>query len=163
MKLIVLLASVFALPLLDSLIPKQYIVVFKDDTHQSAIDLHWTWLERVLEPLVPQPSLLSFSQDSRLEQYFESSFDVFGLIHKYELPFFKGYSARLPAFIVSILERHVDVDFIEQDSIMTISENTAAAPWGLTVSKPFNTSESPTETFQNQLERTLTQHQLALE
>jgi hypothetical protein len=63
-------------------------------------------LETVLAPVLPASSFFSVQEDARTDQYMEASssefWDVFGIMHKYNLNDFKGYSARLPEFIVKV-------------------------------------------------------------
>ncbi|KAI8902370.1 peptidase S8/S53 domain-containing protein [Globomyces pollinis-pini] len=77
---------------------------------------------------------MSFQEDSRNDQYYSSQgfWETFGIIHKYHLPEFKGYSVRIPSFIVNLLKVHQDIAFIEEDKIMTINGVQANSPaWGL--------------------------------
>ncbi|KAJ3274258.1 serine protease [Terramyces sp. JEL0728] len=121
--------------LAGKLLPDQYIVVFKPDIQPTTLKSHFKWLENVMEPIMPKSSFFSVQEDSRTEGYMSMNgfWDSFGIIHKYHLPDFKGYSIRIPSFIVKLLQKHQDIAFIEQDKIMTISETQSKSPaWGLT-------------------------------
>ncbi|KAJ3368688.1 serine protease [Kappamyces sp. JEL0680] len=131
MRLFALAAFVAASPIGDwagKLIPDQYIIVFKNDIHHSAIEQHWEWLHQVLAPVLPSTSLFSVQEDARVEQFIDQVsattkyWDVFGVMHKYHFDDFKGYSARLPSFIVQLLQRHADIALIEQDQVVTIAD-----------------------------------------
>jgi cerevisin len=91
-------------------------------------------LDDVMRPLLPKTSLFSVQEDSRNQQLFSTTgyWDAFGLLHKYHLPDFKGYSIRIPSFVVKLLERHNDIAFIEKDQIMSINGKQLNTPaWGL--------------------------------
>ncbi|KAI8924508.1 peptidase S8/S53 domain-containing protein [Entophlyctis helioformis] len=54
-------------------------------------------------------------------------------MHKYHLDGFRGYSVRIPSFIVELLKQHSDIAHIEEDKVMTIFGSQAKSPsWGLT-------------------------------
>jgi hypothetical protein len=139
--LVGLIATVLATPIQQQFVPDQYIVVFKDhvpstssNTFVTIVFKHFKWLDDVMKPLLPKSSLFSVQEDSRNEELFSYTgyWDAFGLLHKYHLPDFKGYSVRIPSFIVKLLERHADIAFIEKDQIMSINAKQLNVPaWGL--------------------------------
>jgi len=99
-------------------VPHQYIVVFKED---AKINLHFDWLQKVMTPVMP---MFSMQDDARVEDFVENkSFDFnwFGIMHKYSLPHFQGYSARLPFFIVELLKHLPEIETIEEDIVMGIT------------------------------------------
>ncbi|KAI1818361.1 proteinase T-like protein [Poronia punctata] len=53
--------------------------------------------------------------------------------HVYDVPGFKGFASALTAEEVEALQNHPDVEFIEQDSIMSINSlvTQSSPPWGL--------------------------------
>lgn len=128
-----LLASPISLKdLAGSIVPSQYIIMFKQDTPAHKLDLHWKWLEEVLAPVLPQASMLSMQEDPRVESYLHSEaatfWDIFGIMHKYSIDGMQGYSARLPSFVVSLLKNHGDIDLVEEDVVMTIFDDEEPAP-----------------------------------
>jgi subtilisin family serine protease len=93
-----------------------------------------------MQPLLPKSSFFSVQEDSRVLGLFGNNgyWDAFGMIHKYDMGDFKGYSIRIPSFVVQLLERHADVDIVEKDQIMTVAEHWSTAgeqthtpTWGL--------------------------------
>jgi Peptidase inhibitor I9 len=123
-----LLASPISLKdLAGSVIPSQYIIIFKQDTPAHKLDLHWKWLEEVLEPVLPKASMLTMQEDPRVQSYLNSEaaayWDIFGIMHKYAIDGMNGYSARLPSFVVTLLKNHGDIELVEEDVVMTISED----------------------------------------
>jgi hypothetical protein len=72
-----------------SLIPNQYIVVFKTGVSQESFDAHHDWLQILNENKGWKDLLFS---------------DAFEMIHRYHLPSFSGYTARLPAFMLALLK-----------------------------------------------------------
>lgn len=86
---VLLLSLVYASPIspiLSSIIPDQYIVVFKNDLTLESIQNHFKWLEKVLVPLLPKNSMFSVEQDSRKMELFSGAsqgfWDFFGIMHK---------------------------------------------------------------------------------
>jgi cerevisin len=136
---------------LSGVIPDQYIVVFHNHLSFNVIADHFQWLEKVMEPLLPKSSFFTTTEDPRNEEMFAKSsgqfWDFFGLVHKYHLPEFKGYSIRIPSFIVKLLEKHADIAFIEQDQVMSIYGSQLRSPsWGLT---RISSREHPSSTMQS--------------
>lgn len=126
-----LLASPVSLKdLAGSIVPSQYIIMFKQDTPAHKLDLHWKWLEQVLAPVLPKASMLSMQEDPRVESYLQSEaaqfWDIFGIMHKYSIDGMQGYSARLPSFVVTLLKNHGDIDLVEEDVVMTIFDEEPA-------------------------------------
>lgn len=91
--LLSLLSAVAALQ--DRAIPNQYIVVFKDHVQPHQIAEHHLELQSLAT-------------------------DAFSYLHHFSLPAFSGYAARLPQDVLRALESHPDVDFIEQDKIVSL-------------------------------------------
>lgn len=103
------------------------------------VDQHWTWLEQIMTPLLPKQALFSVQggvQQAR-DVFSASGFaDLsYGVMHRYHLDGFKGYSIRLPSLLAHLLESHADIALVEKDQKMTISgTQTGVKAWGLTVS-----------------------------
>jgi cerevisin len=95
--------SVLAAPLV--FIPDQYIVVFKD--HVVDHSQHHEWLAA-------------------------GTGGIADVLHKYHLPGFNAYAARLSQIWLDRLINHPDIDFIEQDKIISINAVQQTSPsWGL--------------------------------
>jgi hypothetical protein len=112
----------------------QYIVVFKNDIETFEIDQHWKWLQDLLSPLVPATNILSIQNDVRKDYYFSknNAFDAWGILHRFDLPDFRGYSIRIPSFVAKLLERHNSILYVEPDVIMKISKIQEKSPsWGI--------------------------------
>jgi cerevisin len=95
-------------------IPNQYIVVFKNHVQdtQKALDNYMAQLQNVA----------GFAElpDSTV-------------VHKYELPSFKGVTIKMPESFTGTHEMLIndDIAFIEQDQIATTLGTQTGAPWGL--------------------------------
>ena len=129
---LILAYSVVSVPIADvfsKIIQDQYIVVFKNDIQTADVGDHWQWLDNLLAPLLPKGNL--FSKTNGLEQ---SKSALWGILHKFDLPEFKGYSARLPSFIAKLLEYNNLVLLVEPDIVMKIASVQDESPsWGINV------------------------------
>eukprot|EP00842_Homolaphlyctis_polyrhiza_P006470 jgi/Hompol1/6824/HPOL_005094-RA len=108
----------------------------------AAVDKHFAWLGSLLAPYIPAlpdiPGLRVQDEHghgvSKSDAASMSLMDgLFGIMHKYHLDSFRGYSARLPAFVAELLKSHGDIAHIEEDRVMTIFGTQKVSPsWGLT-------------------------------
>ncbi|KAJ3131252.1 hypothetical protein HK101_004748 [Irineochytrium annulatum] len=114
-------------------IENQYIVVFKNHVDESAVLAHENWLMTTMQVA----SALVVQDDDGMvmgggDDVSSAIFPDFNILRRYFLDGFKGYTARLPAKLAQALTRLPEVDYIEQDQIMTIMESQVSPPsWGL--------------------------------
>jgi subtilisin family serine protease len=120
----------------------------------NIVNNHWDWLGDVMQPLLPKSSFFNVQGQSKSGLFNTESLDVFGLLHKYDLPEFKGYSIRIPSFVVGLLERHADIELIEKDQILTINdqfsvlgEQKNVMSWGLPRISQRETATTKTYTY----------------
>ncbi|OAD80805.1 hypothetical protein PHYBLDRAFT_138356 [Phycomyces blakesleeanus NRRL 1555(-)] len=55
----------------------------------------------------------------------------YGIIHKYEIGGFKGYSGKFSSNVIRIIQTYEEVDYIEQDKYVQAASIQKQAPWGL--------------------------------
>ncbi|KAJ1343999.1 hypothetical protein BSLG_001479 [Batrachochytrium salamandrivorans] len=123
-------------------VANQYIIVFKDNVFEDAVEKHFQWVADLLKPYLPKAPLFSVQEDAgdnvfSLTGPQQSTLgmmdDLFGVVHKYHMDGFRGYSARFPSFIAALLKNHDDIAHLEEDRIMTIFDIQSRTPsWGLT-------------------------------
>jgi len=109
-------------------IPNQYVIVFKPHVSRNQMMTHWTWLHADVLGTSPQFQI----QGGTNEELRMGGTDSFGVKRVYDFHDFKGYAARLPAKAAEELQFHPDVEFIEEDMIVTITDTQKEPPsWGL--------------------------------
>ncbi|XJO76200.1 hypothetical protein BDV3_006762 [Batrachochytrium dendrobatidis] len=122
-------------------VPNQYIILFKDHMFEESVEKHFEWIKNLIKPYLPAAPIFSFQGDEdRLFDRPEPKVstlgmmdELFGVMHRYHMDGFQGYSARLPQFVASLLKEHGDIAHIEEDKVMTIFDTQPKAPsWGLT-------------------------------
>ncbi|KAJ3416214.1 hypothetical protein HDV05_002504 [Chytridiales sp. JEL 0842] len=124
-------------PAAGSPIPNQYIIVFKNTTDSATVANHQAWLDttaRVGTEQAPQFRRIDGAAYPDIP-----AFNAFSYLHRYNSGTgFKGYAAKLSPAIAESLKSLPEVDFVEQDSVVTIyGEQSTGAPWGLRrLSKP---------------------------
>ncbi|KAJ3416244.1 subtilisin-like serine protease [Chytridiales sp. JEL 0842] len=119
-------------------IPNQYIVVFKNSTNPVTAVNHQAWLDtaaRLGSARAPQ-----FRRVDGVHYPDIQAFDAFTFLHNYTTRVgFNGYAARMSAGIAKSLRALPEVDFVEQDKVVTIGQQPLDpiiieqkdAPWGL--------------------------------
>ncbi|KAJ3410520.1 hypothetical protein HDV05_003677 [Chytridiales sp. JEL 0842] len=117
-------------PQAGTAIPNQYIVVLKKHLSKQEINAHESWLLNVVASTAPLT--MQDQQDQDSVPIISSSFPGFGILRRYFMKEFKGYSARIPDVLAKALQRLPEVAYVEQDQIMTILDTQTAPPsWGL--------------------------------
>ncbi|KAJ1975986.1 proteinase B [Dimargaris verticillata] len=108
-------------PLISSVdadtIPENYIVVFKKDAPENALETHFGLLS-------------SFIQTANL-QAVTGEPTPNEIRHVYKLPSVKGYAGRFQADVLERIREAQEVAFIEHDSIVNVDAEEKGAPWGL--------------------------------
>jgi len=126
--------SALLLPdLTGSVVPEQYLVVFKEGVSDSQVDAHYNWIQ---SEMLPSPKLhIQGGDDEFIAEGKKNKYEGYGIKRQYNFGNFKGYSAKLPKDAAKDLEAHPDIDYVEIDRIMSItgSQNKPAS-WGLQVS-----------------------------
>ncbi|KAJ3017456.1 UNVERIFIED_CONTAM: serine protease [Siphonaria sp. JEL0065] len=111
-------------------IDNQYIIVFKSHVDKSTIAAHESWLTTLMTTTTIKSPLLVQGDDS--ENHDQLVFPEFAIARRYLMDGFKGYMARLPAVVAKSLQNLPEVDFVEQDQIVTLLESQDNPPsWGL--------------------------------
>ncbi|KAL0088474.1 serine protease [Phycomyces blakesleeanus] len=98
-----------------STILNAYIVVFKPETDQETALTHYNEIEEIQQ-----------SDISHTNQNLD-----YGIIHKYEIGSFKGYSGKFSSSVISTIQTYEEVDYIEQDKHVQAACIQNQAPWGL--------------------------------
>ncbi|ORZ15658.1 peptidase S8/S53 domain-containing protein [Absidia repens] len=96
-----------------------YIVVLKDNVHQSKLDEHTSWVKTMANENNPWTEWLHPSSSSH------------GVRHVYNTASLKGYSGKFDASTLDAIRSSEDVAYIEKDSVVYASEMQRTAPWGL--------------------------------
>ncbi len=122
---IALASSILALPTYirntkPAYIPNQYIIAFNEDVRiPNAEIMHFLWLE---------DKIREYRRNNR-----DIEADEFGVLHKYNIASeFKGYAAKLPDEIISLVENMPNIKYIEADSLVHASTiQPKAGSWSL--------------------------------
>ncbi|OAD80808.1 hypothetical protein PHYBLDRAFT_98547, partial [Phycomyces blakesleeanus NRRL 1555(-)] len=96
-------------------VPDAYIIVFKPETKQETALSHYNEIEDIQQ-----------SEISHTNQNLD-----YGVIHKYEIGGFKGYSGKFSSSVIRIIQTYEEVDYIEQDKYVQAASIQNKAPWGL--------------------------------
>ncbi|KAJ3214539.1 Peptidyl-prolyl cis-trans isomerase cyp6 [Dinochytrium kinnereticum] len=115
-----------------TLIPDQYIVVFKKHVSESDIASHENFLMSLVapQPLVVQSDLENQMQLTSISM--KSPVPDFDIFRRYMMSEFKGYAAKMPKKLAEALARLPEVDFIEQDHVVRVLDTQPNPPsWGL--------------------------------
>ncbi|KAI8854020.1 peptidase S8/S53 domain-containing protein [Chytridium lagenaria] len=137
-----LAASVAAKPvtvhtnILDSpagtLIPDQYIVVFKNHVSESDIESHENFL---MSLVAPQPLVMQSNSEDSMQitsVTMKSPVPDFDIFRRYLLSEFKGYAAKMPRKLAQALAKLPEVAYVEQDQVVRIMDVQPNPPsWGL--------------------------------
>lgn len=128
-------------------IPNQYIIVYKKDVDMEVITAHEMWLTSMMvAPAAMSRRRRSLFQHDANDQEFLGTDDeeedrpVYGtyaypdfkFLHRYVMNGFKGYTARIPEILAKSLRILPEIDYIEQDTVVTLLETQLNPPsWGL--------------------------------
>ncbi|KAJ3040248.1 serine protease [Rhizophlyctis rosea] len=122
-------------------VPDKYIVVFKEGVTDAQIASHHNFLSTsVLSTSVPQFRIQGADRDNDEEPAFRTQMvggDTYGVHKVYDFADFKGYAAKLPKEAIDELKDQPIVDFIEEDRIVSIldeshnPEQKNPPSWGL--------------------------------
>lgn len=114
-------------------VANSYIVLFKEDASEDAINFHKLWLQ---DAQIQSFAKLDAAQASQFGDTVEiMHFDSMtgGIGHSFDLGSMRGYSGLFTEEVVELLSKLPEVAMIEQDSIVEAigSETQEGAPWGL--------------------------------
>ncbi|KAL0091903.1 serine protease thp 1 [Phycomyces blakesleeanus] len=96
-------------------IPDSYLIIFKQGTKQETVLSHHDEIEEI----------------QRIEKFLTSRDLDFGIIHKYEIGNFSGYSGKFSSSVIRIIQTYEEVDYVEQDKYIEAASIQNRAPWGL--------------------------------
>ncbi|KAJ3171155.1 subtilisin-like serine protease [Geranomyces variabilis] len=110
-------------------IPENYIVVFKKDVHDDHVSSHMNWLQTTVAP-APQLTVQAVTDGVSID--LDAPVSIYGIKHHYDFKNFRGYAARLPNDVVDSLKRDPNIDYIEEDKVVSIlGSQKNPGSWGL--------------------------------